>query len=214
MSGRMPLAALDMEGVLTPEIWIAVAEATGLPELRRTTRDEPDYGKLMRYRIDILERQGLTLAFIQEVIRRLGPLPGALDFLNRLRATMPVIILSDTFSQFAGPLLVHLGQPVLFCNTLDIDSRGMITGYRLRLEDQKRQAVAAFQGLAFRVVAVGDSFNDTAMLTQADQGIFFRPSQAALAAFPHVPVTTTYDALHAHIRGFVDEAPMQSPAGG
>ena len=156
-----------MEGVLTPEIWIAVAEATGVPELRRTTRDEPDYDKLMRYRIGILDRHGITLSRIQEAIGGLAPLDGARDFLETLRSQVQVIVLSDTFEQFAQPLVLQLGWPTIFCHRLTVE-RDRITGYRLRQPDQKRRSVEALQALEYRVIAAGDSFNDTSMLVQAD----------------------------------------------
>ena len=189
------LVCFDMEGVLTPEIWISVAEKTGIPELRRTTRDEPDYDKLMRGRLEILRRHNLKLADIQAVIAALDPLPGALEFLNEIRSRVPVILLSDTFYPFAGPLVQKLAQPVLFCHTLDIDAGGMIADYRLRLPDQKRLSVRALTGLNFRVTAVGDSYNDVGMLNEASQGIFFRPPAQIAKELPQFPVTQTYAEL-------------------
>ena len=188
-----------MEGVLTPEIWIAVAERTGLPELRRTTRDEPDYDKLMRYRIEILDREGITLSKIQEVIGTLAPLPGAVDFLNALRGTVQLVILSDTFEQFAQPLVRQMGWPTLLCHRL-IVANDRITGYQLRMPDQKRHCVHAFQSLHYNVVAAGDSFNDTTMLMQADHGILFHAPDNIVKQFPQFPAVNDYLALLRLIR--------------
>ena len=183
-----------MEGVLTPEIWIAVAERTGIPELRRTTRDEPDYDKLMRYRIDLMDKHGITLSKIQEVIGGLALLPGALDFLNELRRRTQVIILSDTFEQFAQPLVRQMGWPTLLCHRLIVkDDR--ITGYQLRMPDQKKCAVAALQSLNYHVVAAGDSFNDTSMLGQADHGILFHAPENVVRQFPQFPSVNEYAEL-------------------
>lgn len=189
------IACLDMEGVLTPEIWINVAERTGIPALRRTTRDEPDYDRLMRGRLAILDEHHLGLPDIQAVIGQMDPLEGATDFLDWLRARTPVVILSDTFTQFAAPLIAKLGWPTLFCNSLEVDPKGHITGYRLRIDDGKRRAVVALRGLNFRVVAAGDSYNDTTMLAAADAGILFRPPANVVADFPQFPVTTTFAEL-------------------
>lgn len=197
------LITLDLEGVFTPEIWINVAERTGLPELRLTTRDEPDYDKLMRYRIGILAAHGITLADIQEVIAGMGVLPGAREFLDWLRSLAPVVILSDTFYEFAAPLMAQLGRPTLFCNMLEVDERGMITGYRLRIRDGKREAVQALKALNFRIIAAGDSYNDTTMLAAADHGILFRPPQNVIDEFPQFPVTHEYDELKAIINGLL-----------
>jgi phosphoserine/homoserine phosphotransferase len=191
----MPLACLDLEGVLVPEIWIAVAERTGVPELRRTTRDEPDYDKLMRWRLGILDERGIRLPDIQAAIAALGPLPGAHEFIDWLRERMPVVILSDTFQQFAAPLMRQLGWPALLCHRLEVAPDGRITDYRLRMADQKRAAVRAFRSLRLRVIAAGDSYNDTAMLSEADAGILFRPPANVIAAFPQFPVTNDYDQL-------------------
>lgn len=191
-----------MEGVLTPEIWIAVAEETGIAELRRTTRDEPDYDKLMRCRIEILDRHGITLPRIQEVIGALAPLPEAAAFLSALREQVQVIIVSDTFEQFAQPLLSQLGWPTLFCNRLIVDS-GRIAGYQLRMPDQKRHSVEALQSLNYCVVAAGDSFNDTSMLKQADHGILFRAPQAVARQFPQFPFVEEHSALLARIRALL-----------
>jgi phosphoserine / homoserine phosphotransferase len=187
-----------MEGVLTPEVWIAVAERTQIPELRRTTRDEPDYDKLMHYRIDLLNRHGITLSRIQEVIATLPLLPGALDFLNELRCRTQVIVLSDTFEQFAQPLLRQMGWPTLFCHRLIVkDDR--ITGYRLRMPDQKRASVAALQSLNYTVIAAGDSFNDTSMLGQADQGFLFHAPENVIREFPQFPAVNGFPELLALI---------------
>jgi phosphoserine/homoserine phosphotransferase len=191
----MPVACLDLEGVLVPEIWVAVAERTGVPELRRTTRDEPDYDKLMRYRLGILEERGIRLPQIQAVIDSLGPLPGAGPFLDWLRERAPVVILSDTFAQFAAPLMRQLGWPTLFCHRLEVAPDGRVTGYALRMPEQKREAVRALRGLRFRVVAAGDSYNDASMLAEADAGILFRPPENVVADFPQFPVTRDYAEL-------------------
>lgn len=183
-----------MEGVLTPEIWIAVAERTQIPELRRTTRDEPDYDKLMRYRIGLMDRHGITLSKIQEVIGTLAPLPGALAFLNELRARVQVIILSDTFEQFAQPLLRQMGWPTLFCHRLLVEN-DRIRGYELRMPDQKKNSVAALQTLNYNVIAAGDSFNDTTMLKQADHGILFHAPENVVQMFPQFPAVNDYDEL-------------------
>jgi phosphoserine/homoserine phosphotransferase len=180
-----------MEGVLTPEIWIAVAEKTGLPELRRTTRDEPDYDKLMRYRLEILDRHGITLSHIQEVIGTLRPLPGALEFLDTLRSEVQVLILSDTFEQFAQPLLSQLKWPALFCHRLVVDN-DRIVGYRLRMPDQKRASVMALKSLNYQVIAGGDSFNDTTMLCEADWGFLFHAPDNVVQKFPQLPAVNDY----------------------
>ena len=191
------VACLDLEGVLVPEIWINVAERTGIAALRRTTRDEPDYDKLMRGRIAILDEHGLGLRDIQAVIETMDPLDGALDFIDWLRNRTQVIILSDTFAEFAQPLMRKLGWPTLFCNALEVDVSGRIAGYRLRIQDGKRKAVEALRAIAFRIVAAGDSYNDTSMLAAADAGILFRPPANVVADFPQFPVTTTYEDLRA-----------------
>jgi phosphoserine/homoserine phosphotransferase len=189
------IACLDLEGVLVPEIWINVAERTGVEALRRTTRDEPDYDKLMHYRLEILDREGITLPQIQEVIAGMGPLPGARDFVGWLKSQAQVIILSDTFYQFAQPLMQQLDYPVLFCHRLKIGPSGKVTGYELRIDDGKRRAVRALRDLNFHVVAAGDSYNDTSMLKQANAGILFRPPQNVIDEFPQFPVTRDYDEL-------------------
>ena len=183
-----------MEGVLTPEVWIAVAERTGIPELRRTTRDEPDYDKLMRYRIGLMDQHGITLPKIQEVIAALPLLPGALEFLTELRRRTQVIILSDTFEQFAQPFMRQMGWPTLFCHRLIVEGT-RIAGYQLRMADQKKHAVAALQALNFNVIAAGDSFNDTSMLCEADHGFLFHAPENVIRQFPQLPALDDYDAL-------------------
>lgn len=201
--GKRPfLVAMDLEGVLIPEIWIAVAEKTGIEALRLTTRDISDYDRLMQGRLRLLRDHGLTIHGIREVIRTLNPLPGATEFLQKLRAEYQVIILSDTFYEFAAPMMVKLAQPTLFCNSLDIDDNGVIVNYSLRQPDGKRHAVEAFESINFRTVAVGDSYNDTTMLVRADRGILFRPPESVIAEFPQFPVATDYDAL----RRLIDSA--------
>jgi phosphoserine/homoserine phosphotransferase len=197
------VACLDLEGVLVPEIWIDVAERTGIEALRRTTRDEPDYDRLMRGRLEILARHGLGLPDIQRVIRAMRPLEGAPEFLDWLRQRFQVLVLSDTFYEFADPLMAQLGRPTLFCHRLETDAAGRIVGYRIRLPDQKRLTVRALHGLAFQVVAAGDSYNDTAMLGEADAGILFRPPENVVREFPHFPVARTYDELR---RAFAEAA--------
>lgn len=191
---KQSIVTLDMEGVLTPEVWIAVAESTQIPELRRTTRDEPDYDKLMRYRIDLLDRHGITLSKIQAVIAGLPLLPGAREFLDELRRRTQVIILSDTFEQFAQPFMRQLNWPTLFCHRL-IVKQDRITGYELRMPDQKRNAVAALQSLNYNVIAAGDSFNDTSMLGQADHGFLFHAPANVVQQFPQFPAVNDYATL-------------------
>jgi len=188
---KQSIVTLDMEGVLTPEIWIAVAEKAGIPELRRTTRDEPDYDKLMRERLTILDRHGLKLSDIQSVIATLTPLAGAKDFLDELRTLVQVVILSDTFEQFAAPLLRQLNWPTLLCHQLVVEN-DQIVDYKLRIREQKREAVAAFKAMNYQVIAGGDSFNDTAMLAEADQGILFHAPEAVKGQFPQFPAVETY----------------------
>lgn len=195
----MHVLCLDLEGVLVPEIWIGVAERTGIDALRITTRDEPDYDKLMRHRLAILERERLGLPDVQAVIEAMGPLPGARAFLDWARERLQVLILSDTFYDFARPLMRQLGWPTLFCHRLVIGPDGRIEDYRLRMKDQKREAVRALHGLRFRVIAAGDSYNDTSMLAEADVGILFRPPDNVVRDFPQFPVTHDYDALRAEV---------------
>ncbi len=201
----MHLVCLDLEGVLLPEFWIAVAEATGLPELRRTTRDEPDYDVLMRYRLNVLQAHGLTLPRIHQAIQHLDPLPGAVEFIQWLVGQTRVIILSDTFEQFAKPLMAKLGNPTLFCHELEVDADGRIVNYRLRQQDQKRKAVEALRNLAFEVIAAGDSYNDLSMLQAADHGILFRPPPKLEKEYPHYPVTQTHSELRAYLESLFDK---------
>ena len=189
----MNIVCLDLEGVLVPEIWIAFAEKTGIPEFRRTTRDEPDYAKLMRFRIDLLERHGLGLKKIQEVIAGVDPLPGAREFLDALRAKTQVAILSDTFYEFAMPLMKKLGYPTLMCNALEVSPEGKITGYRMRCDHSKLTTVKALQGCGFETVAAGDSFNDLEMIRASKAGFLFRSTDAIKAANPDLPAFETYD---------------------
>ncbi len=190
----MDLACLDLEGVLVPEIWIRVAEATGIEELRLTTRDIADYDELMRHRLRLLDAHGIGLAQIQAAIAAMGPIPGAGEFLDWLRARFQVVILSDTFYEFAMPLMAQLGYPTLLCHRLRVES-DRIAGYTLRQPDSKRAAVRVFHHLNYRVVATGDSYNDVAMLVEADAGILFRPPANVIAEFPRFPVVTDYAGL-------------------
>jgi phosphoserine/homoserine phosphotransferase len=199
------VACLDLEGVLVPEIWINVAERTGIAELRRTTRDEPDYDKLMQGRLRILAERGLGIRDLQQVIAEMEPLPGASEFLGWLRERHQVVILSDTFYQFAKPLMQQLGEPALFCNDLEIDTAGRVAGYRLRQPDGKRCAVQALRGLNFATIAIGDSYNDTAMLAEADAGILYRPPENVVREFPHFPVARSYDELRAAFEHAAEE---------
>ena len=189
----MNIVCLDLEGVLVPEIWIAFAEKTGIPEFRRTTRDEPDYAKLMRFRIDLLERHGLGLKEIQEVIAEVDPLPGAREFLDALRARTQVAILSDTFYEFAMPLMKKLGYPTLMCNALEVSPEGKITGYRMRCDHSKLTTVKALQSCGFETIAAGDSFNDLEMIRASKAGFLFRSTDAIKAANPDLPAFETYD---------------------
>lgn len=195
----MDIVCLDLEGVLLPEFWIAVAEATGIDDLRRTTRDEPDYDVLMRYRLDILDKHQLTIHSIHEAIKDLEPLPGAVEFTNWLVSRSRLVVLSDTFVQFADPMMAKLGNPTLFCHELEIDDSGKILNYCLRQPDQKRKAVQALKNLNFRVIAAGDSWNDRTMLQEADHGILFRPPESLREAEPAMTVTQTHEELKAAI---------------
>ncbi len=183
----MNIVCLDMEGVLVPEIWIAFAQASGIPELRRTTRDEPDYDKLMAYRLAILKEHGLGLREIQDTIARIDPLPGAKEFLDELRRLTQVVILSDTFEQFAKPLMAKLGWPTLFCNTLEVGENGEITGYRMRCEKSKLNTVKALQSCGFDTIAAGDSFNDLAMIQAGKAGFLFKSTDQIKADYPDIP---------------------------
>jgi phosphoserine/homoserine phosphotransferase len=195
----LQVVCLDLEGVLVSEIWIEFATRTGIGAFARTTRDEPDYDKLMRFRIGLLREHGLTLPDIQGVIAGMRPLPGASGFLDALRARYQVVILSDTFYEFADPLMRQLGRPTLFCHRLITDAAGNVVDYRLRQPDQKRQAVNALKSLRFRVIAAGDSYNDTGMLAAADAGFFIHPPEAIAQQFPQFPVTRSYAELAAAI---------------
>ena len=195
----MRIVCLDLEGVLVPEIWIEFSKRTGIPELRRTTRDEPDYDKLMNFRLDLLRKHNLGLPDIQKVISEMGPMPGAREFLDQLRERYEVIMLSDTFYEFAHPLMRQLAWPTLFCHCLEADADGMLVNYRLRMPDQKREAVKRLREMNFTVVAAGDSYNDTAMLGQANAGILFHPPENVIREFPQYPVTLNYDELRAEI---------------
>lgn len=203
---RQTIVTLDLEGVLVPEIWIAVAERTGIDALRLTTRDEPDYDVLMRHRLDVMAEHGLTMSLITEVIAGLSPLEGAREFLDELRSRTQVLILSDTFEQFAAPLMDHLGRPAIWCHRLVVDD-DRITGYRLRLADQKRRAVEALQGLNFDVIAAGDSYNDTSMLQAAQAGFLFRSPANVRAEFPQFPAVDRYDELAELIGAVLDRRP-------
>ena len=196
----MNIVCLDMEGVLVPEIWIAFAEASGIPELRRTTRDEPDYDKLMNYRLNILKEHGLGLKEIQQVISTIDPLPGAKEFLDQLRQETQVVILSDTFEQFAKPLMEKLNWPAIFCNTLKVADNGEIVGYQMRCEKSKLTTVKALQSCGFDTIAAGDSFNDLAMIQASKAGFLFKSTDKIKADFPHIPAYEEFDDLLSAIR--------------
>ena len=196
----MHIVCLDMEGVVTPEIWIAFSEESGIPELRRTTRDEPDYDKLMRWRLGILKEHGLGISEIQDVIARIEPLPGAKDFLDELRKDGPVIVLSDTFEQFAAPLIAKLGYPVLMCNTLEIAPDGEITGFTMRTQETKLSTVRALKSIGYDVIAFGDSYNDLGMIREAKNGFFFRTTEALRKEYPEIPAFEEYRDLLAAVR--------------
>ena len=191
----MNMICFDLEGVLVPEIWIAFSEVSGIPELRRTTRDEPDYTKLMNWRLGILREHGLGLKEIQETIAKIDPLPGAKEFLDELRSFTQAVIISDTFTQFAGPLMKKLGWPTLFCNELTVGDDGMIDGFRLRIKDTKLSTVRAFQSIGYETIAVGDIFNDLDMLKASKKGILFRSTEEIRKAHPELPSCETYDDL-------------------
>lgn len=196
----MDLVCLDLEGVLVPEIWIAFADASGIPELRRTTRDEPDYDKLMNYRIDILKEHGLGLKEIQDTIATIDPLPGAKEFLDELREETQVIILSDTFTQFAKPLMKKLGWPTIFCNELIVGEDKMITGFKMRCDKSKLNTVKALQSVGFETIASGDSFNDLGMIQASKAGFLFKSTESIKADYPDIPAYETYDELLAAIK--------------
>ncbi|MDO4513800.1 MAG: bifunctional phosphoserine phosphatase/homoserine phosphotransferase ThrH [Lachnospiraceae bacterium] len=191
----MNVVCLDLEGVLVPEIWIAFAEASGIPELKRTTRDEPDYDKLMKWRIGILKEHGLGLKEIQETIKKIDPIPGAKEFLDKLRSMTQVIIISDTFTQFAAPLMEKLGWPTIFCNTLEVADNGEITGFRMRCEQSKYTTVKALQSCGFETIASGDSHNDLGMIRASKAGFLFKSTDAIKAANPDLPAFEEYDEL-------------------
>ena len=200
----MNIVCLDMEGVLVPEIWIAFAEASGIPELKRTTRDEPDYDKLMRWRLDILKKHGLGIREIQATIARIDPLPGAKEFLDALRKDTQVIILSDTFEQFAKPLMEKLGWPPLFCNTLEVAPSGEITGFQMRCPQSKLTTVKALQSCGFETIAAGDSFNDLGMIQASKAGFLFKSTDAIKADHPEVPAYEEFSDLLRAIRAALD----------
>jgi phosphoserine/homoserine phosphotransferase len=204
----MELVCLDLEGVLVPEIWIAVSEKTGIGELRLTTRDISDYDQLMSYRLGILDREGILLKDIQEVIGTLEPLDGALEFTRKLRSESQMVILSDTFEQFAAPLMRKLDLPTLFCNTLLVEESGRISGYRLRQTDGKRRAVEAFQNMGLRVFAAGDSYNDISMLKAADRGMLFRAPKAIRMEFPDFNPAETHEDMLSGIHDFLSSRPV------
>lgn len=200
----MNIVCLDLEGVLVPEIWVAFAEASGIPELKKTTRDEPDYNKLMNWRIGVLKEHGLGLKEIQETIAKIDPLPGAKEFLDELRSFVQVIIISDTFEQFAGPLMKKLGWPTIFCNTLEAAENGEITGFRMRVADSKVATVKALQSIGFETIASGDSYNDLGMIRESKAGFLFRSTDKIKADNPGIPAYETYDELMAAIRGVIN----------
>ena len=195
----MDIVCLDLEGVLVPEIWIAFSKESGIPELKRTTRDEPDYDKLMRWRLGILKEHGLGLREIQETISKIEPMPGAREFLDVLRARTQVIIISDTFTQFASPLMKKLGWPTIFCNTLEVAPDGEITGFRMRIRDSKLTTVRALQSIGFDTIASGDSYNDLGMIQAGKAGFLFRTTDKIKADYPGIPAYETYDELMAAI---------------
>ena len=201
----MYLTCLDLEGVLVPEIWIAFAEATGIEELKRTTRDEPDYDKLMKYRIDILKQHNLGLKEIQDTIRKIDPLPGAKEFLDELRSCCQTIILSDTFTQFAAPLMEKLGQPTIFCNTLEVAPSGEITGFKMRVENSKYTTVKALQSIGYKTIASGDSFNDLGMIQASKAGFLFRSTEKIIKEYPQYPAFTEYSELLGAIKKVISE---------
>lgn len=196
----MYVTCLDLEGVLVPEIWIAFAEETGIPELKRTTRDEPDYDKLMNYRLAILKEHGLGLKEIQDTIAKIDPMPGAKEFLDELRKQCQVLILSDTFEQFAGPLMAKLGYPTIFCNSLEVAENGEITGYKMRCEKSKYTTVKALQTAGLTTIASGDSHNDLGMIQASKAGFLFKSTDAIKAEYPDIPAYETYDELLAAIK--------------
>ena len=191
----MYITCLDVEGVLVPEIWVAFAEESGIPELKKTTRDEPDYDKLMKWRLGVLKEHGLGLKEIQETIEKIQPLPGAKEFLDELRSFSQVILISDTFAEFASPLMEKLGRPTLFCNSLEVSGNGEITGYKMRVEQTKLTTVKARQSIGFETIASGDSYNDLGMIQASKAGFLFRSTDKIKAEYPHIPAYETYDEL-------------------
>lgn len=191
----MYITCLDVEGVLVPEIWVAFAEESGIPELKKTTRDEPDYDKLMKWRLGVLKEYGLGLKEIQETIEKIQPLPGAKEFLDELRSFSQVILISDTFAEFASPLMEKLGRPTLFCNSLEVSGNGEITGYKMRVEQTKLTTVKALQSIGFETIASGDSYNDLGMIQASKAGFLFRSTDKIKAEYPHIPAYETYDEL-------------------
>ena len=196
----MNIVCLDLEGVLVPEIWIAFEEASGIQELKRTTRDEPDYDKLMKWRIEILKEHGLGLKEIQDTIAKIDPIPGAKEFLDELRSITQVIIISDTFSQFAGPLMKKLGYPTIFCNSLEVAENGEITGFKMRVENSKYTTVKALQSIGFQTIASGDSHNDLGMIQASKAGFLFKSTEQIKKDHPELPAYETYDELMAAIK--------------
>ena len=191
----MYITCLDVEGVLVPEIWVAFAEESGIPELKKTTRDEPDYDKLMKWRLGVLKEHGLGLKEIQETIEKIQPLPGAKEFLDELRSFSQVILISDTFAEFASPLMEKLGRPTLFCNSLEVSGNGEITGYKMRVEQTKLTTVKALQSIGFETIASGDSYNDLGMIQASKAGFLFRSTDKIKAEYPHIPAYEPYDEL-------------------
>ena len=201
----MYITCLDVEGVLVPEIWVAFAEESGIPELKKTTRDEPDYDKLMKWRLGVLKEHGLGLKEIQETIEKIQPLPGAKEFLDELRSFSQVILISDTFAEFASPLMEKLGRPTLFCNSLEVSGNGEITGYKMRVEQTKLTTVKALQSIGFETIASGDSYNDLRMIQASKAGFLFRSTDKIKAEYPHIPAYETYDELLGAIKKAMGE---------
>lgn len=201
----MYITCLDVEGVLVPEIWVAFAEESGIPELKKTTRDEPDYDKLMKWRLGVLKEHGLGLKEIQETIEKIQPLPGAKEFLDELRSFSQVILISDTFAEFASPLMEKLGHPTLFCNSLEVSGNGEITGYKMRVEQTKLTTVKALQSIGFETIASGDSYNDLGMIQASKAGFLFRSTDKIKAEYPHIPAYETYDELLGAIKKTMTE---------
>ena len=201
----MYITCLDVEGVLVPEIWVAFAEESGIPELKKTTRDEPDYDKLMKWRLGVLKEHGLGLKEIQETIEKIQPLPGAKEFLDELRSFSQVILISDTFAEFASPLMEKLGRPTLFCNSLEVSEDGEITGYKMRVEQTKLTTVKALQSIGFETIASGDSYNDLGMIQASKAGFLFRSTDKIKAEYPHIPAYETYDELLGAVKKAMEE---------